>query len=158
MRREGPSTQHTITAHILFAFTLLFLLAACLVFPFSLTALLLPPSPMPVPCVCVCVCHRVSSALRQSLLSLQSQQAAELEASNTQYVAQMKTMVNLGSEFYMKAVVSEEKIDTRERCDTHTPMRSRGASHASRGETKLTSYISPSFVSFSLCVCVCVCC
>ena len=47
----------------------------------------------------------VSSSLRQSLLSLQSQHAAELASSGSPHVSPMKSMINLGSEFYAKAVV-----------------------------------------------------
>jgi hypothetical protein len=55
-----------------------------------------------------------SSALRQSLLSLQAQHAAERAANPDGHIARMKSMINLGSEFYVKAVVSvEETTHTR---------------------------------------------
>lgn len=51
--------------------------------------------------------HTDYAALRQSLLTLQGQHAAERAAQPDVAIARMKSMLNLGSEFYVKAVVPD---------------------------------------------------
>lgn len=60
-----------------------------------------------------------SSALRQSLLALQTQHESQLASTGS--IAHQKSMINLGSEFYARAVVSVATL--RARTETQCPRR-----------------------------------
>lgn len=60
----------------------------------------------------LCSVRPVSSALRQSLQALQAQHEAQLAA--TGVIARQKSMINLGSEFYARAVVYVRERGTQE--------------------------------------------
>ena len=85
-----------------------------------------------------------SSSLRQSILALQSQHEAERQEKSHTHIAPMKTMVNIGSEFYMKAVVSGES----RKCAGWTWERAKNLSRMDWGQSVCCQSTTNSICSF----------